>query len=62
MPAFCEDQGTADTDTWEVVLFIDHLPQLTKNELKENGEPSLEQTKNDAKKVKSRISCKERSS
>jgi mono/diheme cytochrome c family protein len=35
MPAFGEDDGTADTDTWKLVLFIRHLPQLTNNQLKE---------------------------
>jgi hypothetical protein len=35
MPAFGEDHGTADADTWKLVLFIRHLPQLTNDQLKE---------------------------
>jgi mono/diheme cytochrome c family protein len=35
MPAFGEGHGTNDADTWKLVLFIHHLPQLTNDELKE---------------------------
>jgi len=35
MPAFREDHGTPDADTWKLVLFIRHLPQLASDELKE---------------------------
>jgi mono/diheme cytochrome c family protein len=35
MPAFGEDHGTADADTWRLLLFIRHLPQLTNDQLKE---------------------------
>jgi mono/diheme cytochrome c family protein len=35
MPAFGETHGTADADTWKLVLFIRHLPQLTNDQLKE---------------------------
>ena len=35
MPAFGEGHGTNDADTWKLVLFIHHLPQLTNGELKE---------------------------
>lgn len=42
MPAFgpgsapsSGDQGTGDTDTWKLVLFIRHLPQMTAEELEQ---------------------------
>lgn len=35
MPAFGEAHGTADADTWKLVLFIRHLPKLTNDQLKE---------------------------
>lgn len=35
MPAFDEGHGTSDADTWKLVLFIRHLPQLTNDQLKE---------------------------
>jgi mono/diheme cytochrome c family protein len=35
MPAFGAGHGTNDADTWKLVLFIHHLPQLTNDELKE---------------------------
>lgn len=35
MPAFGEEHGTSDADTWKLVLFIRHLPQLTADKLKE---------------------------
>lgn len=35
MPAFGEDHGTADADTWRLVLFIHHLPQLTPDKMRE---------------------------
>jgi mono/diheme cytochrome c family protein len=33
MPAFGEGHGTNDADTWKLVLFIHHLPQLTNDQL-----------------------------
>jgi mono/diheme cytochrome c family protein len=35
MPAFGQDHGTADADTWKLVLFIRHLPHLTSDKVKE---------------------------
>ena len=35
MPAFGENHSIADADTWKLVLFIRHLPQLTNDQLKE---------------------------
>ena len=35
MPAFGEDHGTADADTWKLVLFIRNLPRLTNDQLRE---------------------------
>jgi mono/diheme cytochrome c family protein len=35
MPAFGEADETADADTWKLVLFIRHSPQLTNDQLKE---------------------------
>lgn len=33
MPAFEEHSGTNDSDTWKLVVFIRHLPQLSAEEL-----------------------------
>jgi mono/diheme cytochrome c family protein len=33
MPAFGEHAGTDDTETWRLVVFIRHLPQITTEEL-----------------------------
>jgi mono/diheme cytochrome c family protein len=35
MPAFGPDSGTSDVETWKLVLFIRHLPQITSEELEE---------------------------
>jgi mono/diheme cytochrome c family protein len=35
MPAFGPDSGTGDAETWKLVLFIRHLPQITSEELEE---------------------------
>lgn len=35
MPAFGQEHGTGETDTWKLVLFIRHLPKLTPDELQE---------------------------
>jgi mono/diheme cytochrome c family protein len=35
MPAFGADAGTGDADSWKLVLFIRHLPQITREELEE---------------------------
>jgi hypothetical protein len=34
-PAPGKDLGTGDTETWKLVLFIRHLPQITSEELEE---------------------------
>jgi hypothetical protein len=33
MPAFGEHAGTDDAETWRLVVFIRHLPQITTDEL-----------------------------
>jgi mono/diheme cytochrome c family protein len=33
MPAFGQDRGTDDAETWKLVLFIRHLPQISPEEL-----------------------------
>lgn len=35
MPAFGQEHGTGETDTWKLVLSIRHLPKLTSDELQE---------------------------
>ena len=35
MPAFGQEHGTGETDTWKLVLFIRRLPKLTSDELQE---------------------------
>jgi mono/diheme cytochrome c family protein len=35
MPAFGQDHGTNDAETWKLVLFIRHLPQLSAEELEQ---------------------------
>ncbi len=35
MPAFGEEHGTGDMDTWQLVLFIRQLPRLTSDQLRE---------------------------
>jgi mono/diheme cytochrome c family protein len=35
MPAFGTDSGTGDAESWKLVLFIRHLPEITTEELEE---------------------------
>jgi len=35
MPAFGQNSGTTDAETWKLVLFIRHLPQISREELEE---------------------------
>ena len=51
MPAFGEEHGTDDSETWHLVSFIRHLPQLTADEKQDmerfNPESEMERMEND---------------
>lgn len=51
MPAFGEHPGTVDEDTWKLVVFIRHLPQLSTEELQtmEQLNPKTEEERQEEK-------------
>ena len=51
MPAFGEEHGTDDSETWHLVSFIRHLPKLSEGERKDmerfNPQSEMERMEND---------------